>query len=125
MLYLQDSGKEKGDKNEDYVEALKKGGLDQDIAKRILDKWKEVGADDPNELRKLFLKQSLLPISATALQVNNSSCQSSTWSSIMGMSTCFHINHITCQTSYPCTCRVCQHACISTNCVAAMTASME
>eukprot|EP00877_Chromochloris_zofingiensis_P010488 jgi/Chrzof1/5693/Cz16g12010.t1 len=65
----KDSGKEKGDKNEDYVEALKKGGLDQDIAKRILDKWKEVGADDPNELRKLFLKQSLLPISATALQL--------------------------------------------------------
>lgn len=36
----------------------------------MLEKWQEAGADgDPNELRKLFLKQSLVPISATMVQV--------------------------------------------------------
>jgi hypothetical protein len=35
-----------------------------------MDKWKEAGAEgDPNELRKLFLKQSMVPITATLVQV--------------------------------------------------------
>lgn len=69
---LQDTSKSGGkkDKNEEYVEALKKGGIDQKTARNVLDKWKEAGAEgDPNELRKLFLKQSLVPISATLVQV--------------------------------------------------------
>lgn len=49
---------------------LKKGGIDQKTAKNVMEKWREAGAEgDPNELRKLFLKQSLLPISATLVQV--------------------------------------------------------
>jgi hypothetical protein len=42
----------------------------QQVARNVLAKWKEAGAEgDPNELRKLFLKQSLVPISATLVQV--------------------------------------------------------
>lgn len=37
---------------------------------QVLEKWKEAGAEgDPNLLRSLFLKQSLVPISATLVQV--------------------------------------------------------
>lgn len=58
------------DKNDEYIEALKKGGIDQKTARNVLDKWKEAGAEgDPNELRKLFLKQSLVPITATLVQL--------------------------------------------------------
>lgn len=49
---------------------MKKGGIDPKTARSVLDRWKEAGAEgDPNELRKLFLKQSLVPISATLVQV--------------------------------------------------------
>lgn len=58
------------DKNAEYIEALKKGGIDQKTARNVLDKWKEAGAEgDPNQLRKLFLKQSLVPITATLVQL--------------------------------------------------------
>ncbi|KAF8058368.1 DYF13 [Scenedesmus sp. PABB004] len=58
------------EKQEEYVEALKKGGVDQATAQRILDKWREAGAEsDPSQLRKLFLSQSLVPIAATAVQL--------------------------------------------------------
>lgn len=58
------------DKREEYVEALKKGGIDQKTARNVLEKWKEAGAEgDPNLLRSLFLKQSLVPISATLVQL--------------------------------------------------------
>lgn len=67
---MQDNGNGK-DKQTEYVEALKKGGIDQKTARNVLDKWKEAGAEgDPNQLRKLFLKQSLVPISATLVQVS-------------------------------------------------------
>jgi hypothetical protein len=97
-------GKGGDTKQREYVEALKKGGIDQKTAKQVsavlfvlvstglcpsplatrhrcvlttttitqqvLDKWKEAGAEgDPNQLRKLFLKQSLAPITASAVQV--------------------------------------------------------
>lgn len=43
---------------------------DQKTAKSILDRWKEAGAEsDPSQLRKLFLKQSLVPITASIVQV--------------------------------------------------------
>lgn len=43
---------------------------DQNTAKSILDRWKEAGAEsDPNQLRKLFLRQSLVPITASVVQV--------------------------------------------------------
>lgn len=62
--------KDAKDKNAEYIEALKKGGIDQKTARNVLDKWKEAGAEgDPNQLRKLFLKQSLVPITATLVQV--------------------------------------------------------
>ncbi|KAF6252559.1 hypothetical protein COO60DRAFT_517452 [Scenedesmus sp. NREL 46B-D3] len=65
---------EKGDKlskpknkQEEYIEALKKGGV---TAQSILDRWKEAGGDaDPSQLRKLFLKQSLVPITASLVQL--------------------------------------------------------
>lgn len=58
------------DKEAEYIEALKKGGVDQKTAKVILDRWKEAGADsDPSQLRKLFLKQSLVPITASLVQL--------------------------------------------------------
>ncbi|WIA41955.1 hypothetical protein OEZ86_009259 [Tetradesmus obliquus] len=57
-------------KQEEYIEALKKGGVDQKTAKTILERWKETGADtDPSQLRKLFLKQSLVPITASLIQL--------------------------------------------------------
>jgi hypothetical protein len=43
---------------------------DQKTAQSILERWKEAGADtDPSQLRKLFLKQSLVPITASVVQV--------------------------------------------------------
>jgi hypothetical protein len=44
----------------EYVEALQRGGVDAATARKVIDKWREAGAggDNPNELRKLFLKQS-------------------------------------------------------------------
>jgi hypothetical protein len=43
---------------------------DQKTAQTILERWKEAGADtDPSQLRKLFLKQSLVPITASVVQV--------------------------------------------------------
>eukprot|EP00882_Tetradesmus_deserticola_P001774 GHRQ01001906.1.p1 GENE.GHRQ01001906.1~~GHRQ01001906.1.p1 ORF type:complete len:351 (+),score=150.42 GHRQ01001906.1:100-1152(+) len=57
-------------KQEEYVEALKKGGVDQKTAQRILERWQEAGAvTDPSQLRKLFLKQSLVPITASVVQL--------------------------------------------------------
>uniref|UniRef100_A0A383WDY0 EF-hand domain-containing protein n=1 Tax=Tetradesmus obliquus TaxID=3088 RepID=A0A383WDY0_TETOB len=70
-FFLQDDkpGKPKN-KQEEYIEALKKGGVDQKTAKTILERWKETGADtDPSQLRKLFLKQSLVPITASLIQL--------------------------------------------------------
>jgi hypothetical protein len=44
---------------------------DQQTAKSILEAWKQAGAqNDPNQLRKLFLKQSLVPITASLIQVS-------------------------------------------------------
>eukprot|EP00879_Flechtneria_rotunda_P001643 GHRR01001803.1.p1 GENE.GHRR01001803.1~~GHRR01001803.1.p1 ORF type:complete len:350 (+),score=128.99 GHRR01001803.1:229-1278(+) len=66
---------EKGDKpsktkQDEYVEALKKGGVDQSTARKILDTWKQAGAEsNPNQLRKLFLRQSLVPITASVIQL--------------------------------------------------------
>eukprot|EP00775_Hariotina_reticulata_P003826 gene3826-4084_t len=81
---MQTNGKPK-DKQEEYVEALKKGGVvscssavtsmslseeDQQTAKSILETWNQTGAqNDPNQLRKLFLKQSLVPITASLVQL--------------------------------------------------------
>lgn len=70
----QDGGSNKaGDskKQDDYVEALKKGGIDKKTARDVLQKWKDAGLTDgdPNELRKLFLKQSAAPITASLVQV--------------------------------------------------------
>lgn len=65
-LTVQD---QKKDKDDEYIEALKKGGIDEKVAKQVLDKWKEVGQEaDPASLRKLFAKQSFAPVAASGLQ---------------------------------------------------------
>jgi hypothetical protein len=49
---------------------MKKLGVDSKTAAEVLQKWQETGIkDDPNALRKMFLKQSVLPISAVLFQV--------------------------------------------------------
>lgn len=63
-------GSKKVDKSEEYIEALKKSGINRDVAGKIIDKWRELGADaDPKVLRNLFLKQSLVPIGAVIVQL--------------------------------------------------------
>lgn len=52
----------KKDPEEYYVESLKKIGVDQPAAKRILTVWKEAGVDDPDALRRLYLKGTVRPI---------------------------------------------------------------
>ena len=65
---MQDQQKSK---ETEYIEALKKGGIDEKVAKQVLDKWKEVGQQaDPASLRKLFAKQSFAPVAASGLQVS-------------------------------------------------------
>jgi hypothetical protein len=60
----------KVDKTEEYVEALKKSGINREVAGKIIDKWRELGAEaDPKVLRNLFLKQSLVPIGAVIVQL--------------------------------------------------------
>jgi len=67
----------KGKKTEEYVEGLKKAGVDAAVASKILARWSDAtggsgqgGADeDPSTLRRLFLKQSLTPLLAVSAQV--------------------------------------------------------
>jgi hypothetical protein len=69
---VQDQKKEKVD---DYIEALKKGGINEKAAKQVLDKWKEVGQEaDPASLRKLFAKQSFGPVAASGVQASDITC---------------------------------------------------
>ena len=61
---------------QEYVEALQKGGVDKKVAQAVIKKWQEAGggggADaDPAVLRKLFLKQSSVPLLATLIQVGS------------------------------------------------------
>jgi hypothetical protein len=64
---------DKDKKTEEYVEGLKKAGVDAAAARKILDTWKAAAggtdADDPAALRKLFLKQSAAPLLAVSAQV--------------------------------------------------------
>lgn len=53
---------------------MKKLGVDSKTAQEVLKAWKETGIqDDPNALRKMFLKQSVWPISAVMFQVRGAS----------------------------------------------------
>jgi hypothetical protein len=56
---------------QDYIAALEKGGVKREMARDVLKKWEEAGADggDPKTLRKLFLKQSAVPALAAGIQV--------------------------------------------------------
>lgn len=66
------NGNGKGDGSRDaeqaYVESLKRLGLDQDSASKILETWKETGADSPDSLRKLFIRGSLRPLGVSVVQ---------------------------------------------------------
>jgi hypothetical protein len=67
------SSSDKDKKTDEYVEGLKKAGVDAAAAKKILQTWKDAAggtdADDPAALRKLFLKQSAAPLLAVSAQV--------------------------------------------------------
>lgn len=54
----------------EYVEALKKSGVDAEQARKIIETWNSLGADaDPSQIRKLFFRQSLVPAGAGLLQL--------------------------------------------------------
>lgn len=63
-------GDEKVEKSKETVEetyerSLRSIGVDNAAAKKILDTWKESGSDNPDALRRLFLKGSLRPLGVT------------------------------------------------------------
>lgn len=59
-----------GKKVQEYVEALQKGGVDKKVAQAVISKWQEAGGQDadPATLRRLFLRQSSIPLLAAAIQ---------------------------------------------------------
>lgn len=62
-------GKEGKESVEDtYERSLRSIGVDKAGARKILDTWKESGSDNPDALRKLFLKGSLRPLGVTFVQ---------------------------------------------------------
>lgn len=50
------------------LEELKKKGMTPATAKSVLKKWSELGAQDPDQLRKLLLTRSIKPVTGLLLQ---------------------------------------------------------
>lgn len=75
----KEDGQEKGEKiverKEDQaktsklVEGMKKGGIDQNTAQRILDTWEKTGATSTDALRKMLLGRSLKTIGVVLVQL--------------------------------------------------------
>lgn len=57
------------EKKEKLIEGMKKGGIDQETAKRIMETWEKTGATSPNALRKMLLGRSLTSVAVVALQL--------------------------------------------------------
>lgn len=55
-------------KKEELVQGLKKGGIDQATANKILQVWQETGAESPDQLRKMLLKRSASIAAGVVLQ---------------------------------------------------------
>lgn len=56
-------------KEQEFKKALERGGVDRGTAQKILDIWREAGVEDPDKLRQLLVKRSLLSLSTAALQL--------------------------------------------------------
>eukprot|EP01024_Parvocaulis_polyphysoides_P065042 TRINITY_DN7577_c1_g1_i1.p1 TRINITY_DN7577_c1_g1~~TRINITY_DN7577_c1_g1_i1.p1 ORF type:complete len:458 (+),score=106.59 TRINITY_DN7577_c1_g1_i1:238-1611(+) len=54
---------------EKVVSELKEVGFDQEQARQVLQKWEESGAENPEQLRKLFIKGSYIPFLAIGFQI--------------------------------------------------------
>lgn len=52
-----------------FAEQLKKQGFKKENAQRILQLWREGGSQSPEELRKMFLRGSLRPLSVVLFQL--------------------------------------------------------
>lgn len=74
----KEDGQEKGQKIEDrkvseraskLVEGMKKGGIDQSTAQRILDTWEKTGATSTDALRKMLLGRSLKTVGVVLFQL--------------------------------------------------------
>jgi len=52
-----------------FVEQLRKQGIEKNNAQRILKVWKEAGSDNPEQLRKLFIRGSLRPLLVGLMQL--------------------------------------------------------
>lgn len=57
------------DAKKKYREQLEQQGIDKSTAKTILEIWKEKGTENPDQLRRLFVKGSLAPLASGALQL--------------------------------------------------------
>ncbi len=78
MIRAQEDGAEKGKKIDDrkmteqtnkLVEGMKKGGIDQSTAQRILDTWEQTGATSTDALRKMLLGRSLKTVGVVVFQL--------------------------------------------------------
>ena len=74
----KEDGEEKGkkidsrkvsEKTSKLVDGMKKGGIDQDTAQRILDTWEKTGATSTDALRKMLLGRSLKTVGVVLFQL--------------------------------------------------------
>ncbi|GFR52591.1 hypothetical protein Agub_g15185 [Astrephomene gubernaculifera] len=64
----KESGLELTGKLNELLDDLQKQGMDSKKAKVVLKKWKEMGVQDPEQLRKLLIRRSLKPAGTVAFQ---------------------------------------------------------
>eukprot|EP01026_Neomeris_dumetosa_P076036 TRINITY_DN811_c0_g1_i7.p1 TRINITY_DN811_c0_g1~~TRINITY_DN811_c0_g1_i7.p1 ORF type:complete len:401 (-),score=83.09 TRINITY_DN811_c0_g1_i7:339-1541(-) len=57
------------ERTEKVVSELKEIGFDQEQARKVLQKWEESGAENPDQLRKLFIKGTWIPFLAIGFQI--------------------------------------------------------
>ena len=78
VVRAKEDGEEKGkkidnrkvtEKTNKLVEGMKKGGIDQDTAQRILDTWEKTGATSTDALRRLLLGRSLRTVGVVLFQL--------------------------------------------------------
>ena len=78
QIRAKEDGEEKGKKIDDrkkteqtnkLVEGMKKGGIDQSTAQRILDTWEKTGATSTDALRKMLLGRSLKTVGVVLFQL--------------------------------------------------------
>ena len=78
LIRAQESEEEKGEKIDErkmteqtnkLVDGMKKGGIDQDTAQKILDTWEKTGATSTDALRKMLLGRSLKTVGVVIFQL--------------------------------------------------------